>query len=302
MDLLARFLFMLGLLGAGVLARAVGVLGERRTERLNSLAFYVALPALVFTSTYAEPLGEIVSPTLIVGLWVVLFATAGLSWVVHSRQADPATRAVAVVQSYHSNFGYLGLPLVAATLGSAAAAKGSLILGVGALTQVPLTILLLVRLTDGEADLARELRTVLTNPVILALSVGLVFSAFRLGVPGPAATGLEWIAELALPIALLCVGASLELELPDRAYGTVGAVVAVKVLAMPAIAWLAFSSLGVDPLTLQAGVVMFGAPTAVSTFIYASELGGDESIASIDIFVTTVVSLGTLFALLRVLL
>lgn len=302
MDLLTRLLYMLGLLGVGVAARALGILDNRRTDWLNRFAFYVALPALIFVSTYAEPLGEILSPTLVVGLWIVVLVTASLSWIVHRHRRTPATRGVAVVQSYHSNFGYLGLPLVAATLGSAAAAKASLILGVGALTQVPLTILILLRVTDTDASVWDELRGVVTNPVLVALSIGLLFSWQGATVPAAAATGLGHLSDLALPVALLCVGASLEMTLPERDYGTIGSVVALKVFFMPLLAWATFTALGAPTLTLQAGVLMFGAPTAVSTYIYASELGGNRRIASVNIFVTTVVSIVTLSGALQFLL
>jgi predicted permease len=45
---------------------------------------------------------------------------------------------------------------------------------------------------------------------------------------------------------------------------------------------------------------MFGSPTAVSTYVYANELGGDERFASIAIFATTLASLATLLVLFRV--
>jgi len=302
MDLFVRVLYMLGLLGVGIAARSVGVLDEQRADWLNRFAFYAALPALIFLSTYAEPLAEILSPTVVLGLWVVLFVTVGLSWLVHRRNDTPAARGVAMVQSYHSNFGYFGLPLVAATLGSAAAAKASLILGVGALTQVPLTIVILLRVTGSDAAIADELRGVVTNPVLVALVIGLVFSWQGFGVPAPATDGLGVLAELALPIALLCVGASMELAFPREDLGTVGSVVGLKVVLMPALAWLTFTLLGVSNLTIQASVLMFGAPTAVSTYIYAGELGGDRRIASLNIFVTTVVSIVTLLGAFEVLL
>jgi predicted permease len=301
MDLQVRIIYMLAVLGVGIAARSVGLLGDSRTELLNRSAFYVALPALVFVSTASEQLGTIFSRTLVIGLWIVLFTTAGISWFLHRRQQAPASRAVAIVQSYHSNFGYLGLPFVAATLGSAAAAKASLILGIGALTQVPLTVLVLTSLTDRDASLGDELGKVVTNPVILALAAGIVVSATGTSVPVPAMTGLGYLAALALPIALLCVGSSMELQLPTHDFGMIGTVVGTKVVFMPAVAWIVFTWIGATPLTLKAGVVMFGAPTAVSTYIYAGELGGDERLASTNIFVTTVVSFLTLFAIVRLL-
>jgi len=41
------------------------------------------------------------------------------------------------------------------------------------------------------------------------------------------------------------------------------------------------------------------APTAVSTYAYATELGGDATFASLNVFATTVAALGTLSAFLQ---
>ena len=302
MDLGTRLLYMLSLLAVGVGARHVGLLESSRRDRLNDVAFYVTLPALIFLSTHDQPLGELLSRELLVGLWAVLFAVVTVSWVVHRRADSRATRSVAIVQSYHSNFGFLGLPLVAVTLGTAAAGRGSIILGIGALIQVPLTVSLLISMNDAEASVAGELRSLATNPVLIALAVGLVASVYSVSVPTVAATGLGWLADLALPLALVLVGSALELRMPDSDWQTLGGVVGLKVFLMPAFAWIAFSALGADPLTRNAAVVMFGAPTAVSTFIYASELGGDAEFASLAVFATTVVSVGTLGVILQLLL
>jgi len=97
-------------------------------------------------------------------------------------------------------------------------------------------------------------------------------------VPEAAQTGLGWLSDLALPLALVLVGSALEMRMPDSDWQALGSVVGLKVVLMPVFAWIAFSALGADPLTRNAAIVMFGAPTAVSTFIYASELGGDAGV------------------------
>ena len=301
MELVVRLAYMLSLLAVGLGLRRAGVLRDARRDRLNALGFYVALPALIFSSTHDQPLGELLSPALVIGLWAVVFSLVGISWLVHRRTESPGTRSIAVVQSYHSNFGFLGLPLVALLLGSAAAGKASVILGVGALTQVPLTVLILISVNDADASIATELRSIATNPVLITLVIGLAVAALSLSVPTPVTTGLGWIADLALPLALVLVGSSLDLRLPDADWQALGGVVALKVFLMPVVAWLAFTALGADPLTRNAGVVMFGAPTAVSTFIYATELGGDSEFASVAIFATTLVSVGTIGAAVQLL-
>jgi len=298
MDLVGRFAYMLVLVVAGFGARYYGVLTSERNDRLGQIAFYVLLPALVFHSTYDRQLTELVSVELVVGLLAVLGTLIGLSWLLN-RDGDASIRSVAVVQSYHGNLGYFGVPVVAATLGSAAAGTASLILGLVALVQIPLTVLTLILVNDAAADLRGELRRVATNPIFVALALGLVVATVGQSIPAAADTGLGWLSTLALPVALLAVGGSLDPIGEEIPLDRTGRVVSLKVLAMPLIAWIVFSGLGADTLTRTVGVVMFGAPTAVSTYVYAAELGGDEAFASVNVFATTVASILSLFVLLR---
>ena len=300
MEVLLRLLALLALLLLGTGLRASGILTAGRTARLNAVAYYVALPALIFVSTYDRSIGDLVSVALVGGILLVLFTMAAVAWFVHRNQETDARRSVAVVQSYHSNLGYLGLPLVAATFDEAVTAIASVILGVGALVQMPLTITILSTVNGAEASLGEELRGLATNPVLLALIAGLGVGATGVGFPGPVVFGLDALGALALPLALLCTGASLTVDLPSVDYGATGSVVVLKILLMPALAWLVFSALAVDTATFVAGVVMLSTPTAVSTYVFAAELDGDAEFASLNVFATTLVSIGTLFVLITV--
>ncbi|WP_136589796.1 AEC family transporter [Salinigranum halophilum] len=293
--------YMLVLLAVGVGARAVGVLTPARRDALTSAAFYVALPALVFESTVGRPLSEVLVWRLVVGVTVVLLAVAGVSWLVHRRRSNPARRGVAVVQSYHCNLGFLGLPFVAATFGGVTAGKASVVLGIGSLVQVTLTVLLLTRITSADADVADELRGVTHNPVLIALGLGLVGAAVGVELPALARDALGFVGTFALPIALLAVGASLTAEDGFVDPPTVGAVAAVKLLVMPVVAMAVFAVLAASPTTVRAGVLMLAMPTAVSTYIYSSELGGDGDLASATILATTVAAAATLFGVVQLL-
>jgi hypothetical protein len=301
MDAAGRFAYLLGMLAVGVGARWVGLLDERRRDRLNALAFYVVLPSLIFVSTYDRPLASLLSPALVLGVWIVVLATVGMAWLVHRRRSRADRRGVAVVQSYHSNLGYLGLPLVAATFGPDATATAGLLLGLVTLTQVPVTVWVLVTVADAEVSVRAQLRELLTNPVLIALALGIVVAWFGLGVPAPAVTGLSLVGELALPVALILVGSALEVDQSVVDPTATATVVALKLGWMPLVAWLTFSALGVDPAVFTASVLMLGMPTAVSTFVYATELGGDTEFASLNVFATTLASVGTLFVLILLL-
>ncbi|WP_267643476.1 AEC family transporter [Haloarchaeobius amylolyticus] len=301
MSVATQLAYMLALLAVGAGLRAVGILTERRRDRLTAVAFYVALPALVFSSTVNRSLSDVLVWRLFVGVTVVLVAVAGIGWLVHRDHADPSRRGVAVVQSYHCNLGFLGVPFVAATFGGVTAGKASVILGIGSLVQVTLTVLLLTSITSAEADVTQELRSVARNPVLVALVLGLVGGAVGVDLPNLAQESLGLLGSLALPIALPAVGASLSSEGGLVDPPTVGAVAAVKLLVMPLLALLVFVGLDAAPTTLRAGVLMLAMPTAVSTYIYSSELGGDGDLASATVLTTTVVAVATLFGVVALL-
>ncbi len=74
----------------------------------------------------------------------------------------------------------------------------------------------------------------------------------------------------------------------------------MKIVFMPILGWILLSSLGADVVSLKTGVLMLGMPTAVSTFIYSKELGGDEEFASLNISLTTLASMVTVAILLGI--
>lgn len=299
MDVLGRLLGLLALLLIGTGLRTSGILDESRTQRLNDVAYYVALPALIFVSTYDRAIDELLTPALFLGLLAVVFGTAGLAWVVHRSRPASGRQSVAIVQSYHSNIGYLGLPLVAATFDAQVTAIASVVLGVVSLTQVPLTVLVLTTINGADATVGSELGRLARNPVLVTLLAGLTVGSLGLSLPAVVTGGLDVLGTLALPIALLCVGASLQLDRPDVDVGATGSVVALKIALMPALGWLVFSLLSVDAATFTATIVMLGTPTAVSTYVFANELGGDETFASLNVFLTTLASVASLFVLIR---
>jgi predicted permease len=152
---------------------------------------------------------------------------------------------------------------------------------------------------NAERRLRDEVVRFFGNPVLAALLAGASASALGLPVPDPAIESLDAVSELALPAALLCVGASLPLDARPSDLETTGAVVGLKLGLMPILAWATFSRLSVASATLVAAVVMLAMPTAVSTFVYAGEFGGDDGFASTNVFATFVGSVGTLFVLLQ---
>ncbi len=299
MVLVRIVLTILGLLGLGIFGKQVGLLTSYRAEFLNKLAFYVALPALVFHSVLSAPsLGEIFSLDLIIGFLLVVFIISGVAFLVLRDVEDNARRSVSIVQSYHGNLGYIGLPVVSMALGAKAGGEASMILGLCSPFQITLTMSILATLNAAGTDVRQSLKRIFLNPVLIALVLGVLFSYFSLPVHPVPRRVFSLLSRLALPIALLGAGASLDLEKPTGELSLIGRVLGSKLILMPIIGLGVFTILGVNGLSLKTGLLMLAMPTAVSTYIYSREFGGDEKLASLDISIITLVSLLTISILI----
>lgn len=281
------------LLIVGYLGKRIGFLPPPIVDLLNKGAFYVALPALVFHSVYSRSLAEIYSPVLLLSFYLVIFLTLAISALVFSGM-ESRRKSTSLVQSYHGNLGYMGLPIITLAFGAAAGAKASFLLGFAALLQISLTVALLVYMNQAEADPWNQLRQILLNPVLIALFVGILFSYLGLTLPQIPREIISYVGEAALPMALLGVGATIEAGGYRDELRDLGSVMIMKLIVMPVLGVILLTLLGVNVLDLKTGILMLAMPTAVSTFIYTSELGGDEKLASLNISFTTLISLLTI--------
>lgn len=278
----------------GIVGRRVGLLSIFWSGVLSKLAFYVALPALVFLSVYARAFREIFSLSLLLVYVLVIFSMAGLGWLVFRGVQDDSKRSISVVQTYHGNLGYIGLPVVLVFLGEAAAGKASILLGLGAPVHILFTMILLVSINEARTGIIEQIKRVFLNPILLTLLIGIIFSILSLPIPNIADKILSLVSKTALPLALLGAGSSIEFGKTGKNWILLGSVLGLKLLVMPIIGFLFLLIFGVTGLTLRTGVLMLGMPTAISTYVYARELGGDEKLASWNITFSTMLSLATI--------
>ena len=100
--------------------------------------------------------------------------------------------------------------------------------------------------------------------------------------------------KLLLPLALLAVGAGLDLATARQAGRQVLAASAIKLLVMPFVAWALCLALGVGPTPTAVAVLFAALPTATSGYIMARKLGGDARLLAAIISAQTVAAAITL--------
>lgn len=278
----------------GCWVRRKGLIRPELLGPANRLVYYVAVPAMIFreiagASFTAQFDARILACTLMPVL--VVFA---ISLAVGSLTRIPRGRLGTFMQSsFHGNLGYIGLAVAYYFLGTEGFVRASIIAGFLMLLQ---NFLAVVALQSGSVrslvrpNLRFMASRVVGNPVILSALAGMAFSVSGVSVPLLIDRSLGILSGLALPLALLVIGASLSFELIRvHILSALGAGV-LKLIVLPAAGYFLYQWFGVAAQDYLPGLILLAAPTATLTYVMATEMKGDTELAIAAISVNTMLS------------
>lgn len=280
------------IVGIGASLRMSGLLAASDARPLNTVITYVGLPAFVFQAVHGAPLTSEHLGVIAVS-WAVFICVLAVAYVAQRlmRLAPPRGGTLMLVSAL-GNTGYLGYPLTAALLGSAAvpAAVFSDVFGtVVALVVVGLPIA--AHFGEHPHSSPNVVKELLAFPAIGALVLALALRPVTL--PGAVSDGLDLLARVVAPMIMLSVGLSLRPKAVLRAPGSLGVVVVLKLVLAPVIALAVGTAfLAVQPL--RVAVLEAGMPTMMLTLVVGERFGLDTELIAAAIFVTTVLSAITL--------
>lgn len=198
----------------GFLAARARVLPEAAIPGLNAFVLFFALPCMLFRFGAATPVGQLLNPiTLAVyglaGLLIVALVIA----VTRGPRLHLKDAAFGALVGAFPNTGFMGMPLMTALLGTAAA--GPMMVTLLFDMFVTSSVCLMLAQWHGSAHLPLRsrlrdaLRGPITNPQPWAIALGAIASATGLVLPGPVDRMVELLAGAATPVALFTIGAVL---------------------------------------------------------------------------------------------
>ncbi len=296
----AGFTVIFVVIAVGYLLGRLGPLGSQGQFVLGRLVFFVATPALLFTTLASSDLSVIFSPTLAVAS-ATAFAVGALYVVVAKiwlNRPLPELTIGALSASY-VNSANLGIPIAVFVLGDATFVAPLLLFQIVVYSPIALTILDLTALRGADAEKLSLIDTVTApfkNPIVLAGAAGLIVALIGWVPPRPLMQPFELIGATSVPGALLAFGLSLYgvrvLEKGSSPRRDVALASTLKIVVQPVLAYLmAHFLLGIDGHQLFAIVVVSTLPTAQNVFIYASRYRRGMVLARDSAFVTTLASI-----------
>ncbi|NLF30071.1 MAG: AEC family transporter [Planctomycetes bacterium] len=291
----------------GLVLRRSGFMPAEFYRGMNRLVYWVGLPALLFDKTSrAQGVGD---QAMVVFL-VMLAATLGC--VALACAAGPLlgvrrrSLGAFVQGAYRGNLAYVGLPVVLFAFGEADTTWNA----VAALALAPMVpiynAMAVVALTAGQdpqggsraGQAGRTALRVITNPLLLACVAGIAVSLTGLDLPLAASRTFQAVGQMALPLSLLGIGASLSFHHLRAGWRPVAAASALKLVAAPLLGAAAAWALGACPEATRIALLMLACPTAVVSYVMAEQLGADDRLAGGIVLLTTIASVGSLAAVL----
>ena len=199
---------------AGYLAARRHVLPESAIPGLNAFVLYFALPCLLLRFGMNTPLLDLLNPAVLAvyltAALVIVFFTVAVTLGARVHLKDAAFGALVAA---FPNTGFMGVPLLVALMGPAAA--GPVICTVLADLLVTSSLCIALAQAHGAAGqgsraaLKRALRGTLSNPLPWSIALGAVLSVTGLQLPSLVDTVVTMLAAAATPVALFTIGAVL---------------------------------------------------------------------------------------------
>lgn len=306
MDIVINILLpVFGIAGLGYFAVRMGWFSEASETGVSTFVFNFAVPFMLFRTVATTELPA----TVPWGLFASYYLPAAMVYAVGTLIArfvfgrDIMGAILTGMGCAFSNTVLLGLPIILLAYGEDGALPFFLILSVHGLLLFSGTTLLLETAKSAGTGLSGVLRQVVLglarNPIILGLIAGLTVNLGGWALPVPVERIAQTMQGAVLPCALFVLGASLS------RYGIAGRIlqsavqVTLKLTVFPGLVFLLGTHVfALDPHWVAVSTLTAAQPAGVMVFIFAQRYGTAQALATTSIFLSTVGSVFTSWAIL----
>ena len=294
------FLMML----IGMLFRKLGWMDEVFAAKMNKFVFLVPLPVLLFEQLATVDFSEVWDIKFILFCFVVTAISITISTLISLLWKDRSVKGEFIQATYRSSAALLGIAFIQNIYGTAGMAPLMIIGSVPLYNIMAVVVLSVFKPGNNSFDKAlvkKTLKGIATNPIIIGIVAGFVWSALKLPMPSILHKTVSSIGATATPMGLMSMGATFEMKKATSKMKPTLVAVFMKLVGFCAIFLPMAALLGFRNEELIAILVMLGSATTVSCFVMARNMGHEGTLSSGVIMMTTLLSAFTLTMWLDVL-
>ncbi|WP_169090293.1 AEC family transporter [Paenibacillus sp. PL91] len=296
--LMTNVLPMVIMIGLGIIIQRAFKLDIKTLSKLN---FYLFSPAIMFDLLYKTDISVQVIGKIL--FFFVVFMVAQyliVEVVIRMRGYKPSMKSAMRNSVLFYNSANYGIPLN--QLAFAGNEKTLAIQVLIMMTQsfVPNTYGI-YSVNAHKADMRAIWRTIISMPIIYVIPLAFLLRGFHVAIPQPIATPIGYLADAFIGTALITLGVQLgnmEWKIKRSLLIDVSLSGMLRLVAGPLLAWLIVWLMGLDKLTAAALIVSSAVPTSLSSVLLAVEFDNEAEFASQSVFVSTILSIITVTAVI----
>lgn len=282
---------------AGMLFRKMGIFTKEVTAKMNKFVFTIALPVLLFQDISSADFYDVWDSRYVLFCFVVTLGCILFVCALSALLKDKSVQGEFVQAAYRSSAAILGMAFVQNIYGNSGMAP-LMIIGTVPLYNIMAVIVLSVMKPERK-PLDKQLllttcKDILTNPILLGIAAGLLWSLSGLHQPVILQKTVKNLAVLATPLGLMAMGASFDFKAAFASFRLAAVCCFFKLIGfaavfLPVAAWMGFRN-----EKLIAILVMLGSATTVSSFVMAKNMGHEGTLSASAVMLSTLLSAFTL--------
>lgn len=285
------------IIALGYVSKKMKIINENFVDVTSKFVFSVSLPALIFMQIAKMDLSKAINFPQVIFIYIGTIASFILIWLISIPFIkEEKDRSVFIQGAFRSNFAIVGFAIISNLFGTSGLGKAAIILAfILPLYNVLAVIVLTIPLRKtSELKLYPILKEIILNPLIVAVIIGIPFSYFTIKLPSVVISTGKYLSELALPLALIGIGGSLNIEQIKKASTLAFTSSFIKLILIPLILTSAAYLTGYRGIDLGIMFILFACPTAIVSFIMAEAMGANSKLAGNIILIST---LGSVFTI-----
>lgn len=287
-------MFLLMLLG--YLLRKAHFFDDTFVSRLNKTTFNIFIPVMIFADIYQTTLSNVFHVRLTVFSLSVILATCVLAYLVTGIiKMERKTRGAVIQGIFRGNFALYGLPLIVLICGMKEAASASVLMSIVVPLFNVLAVIILAIFGESSASVKNCMRSIFKNPLIIGCAAGLLAQAIHLHLPVSLEQCCTWLGDIAIPMCLIILGASVKTETLHSYIGVITVSSLIRLVIAPTLIIalaIALRFRGVDLLIITA---LFSSPTSITSYPMSVEMKINADVTCGMIVLTTIFSTITVF-------
>jgi predicted permease len=280
---------------SGYIFRRFRFPGENFWTYAERITYFVLFPSLLLQKTATARLDLHTLAPMVAALVVAVLAMTCLLFLLRLCWKSGAAAFTSFFQGSIRFNTYVGLSAAFALFGD----EGLTLAAVAFAVLIPLTNTLCVTVLVVSAHSQRRnwrsiTQAIISNPLILACSGGILLNISGIGLTGAVSNTLMLFGHASLPLGLMALGAALDFAAVRASGKIILSNCIIKLAVMPAFMWAVSQVLGLNHAATAIAVLFAALPGSPTSYILARQLGGDSLLMANIVTAQVVFSLVTL--------